>query len=474
LNKPFAPLDRLLLNSPLLFMKINRLPFVLLCVIALATLQACKKENITSELTSTQPPATSSLSDQQKDTALAYSKDIYLWYDQIPASFDARSFTELDKLMTGIRQYSTETGFSQPVDRWSFAIKQTEWNNISYGIAGDFGINVFFMAPGDLRVKSVEKESPAAKAGVHRGWRITKVAGSTDITSANADFLVSNIYNSKNTSISFLKPDNTSADITLTAATYQENPIFLDTVYNVSSKKIGYLSYNSFLGDTVRTYSEFQRIFNRFSAENVNDVVVDLRYNGGGYVNIQTKLANYLVNASANGGLMMKQQYNDKYPQYNESTNFRKLGSLNLSRVFFIVSNNTASASELLINNLKPYMDVKLIGPSKTYGKPVGYFNIPVGDWYIFPVSFRTTNKNGEGNYFNGLALDAQVADGLDKDWGDLEESALAAAVRYITTGAARLATTAPYIENAEVSRANNILSAPSFKGAVNPRKMPL
>ena len=236
MNKPIAPLDRLLLNSPLLFMKINRLPFALLCVIALGTLQACKKENTTSELTSTQPPATSSASDQQKDTALAYSKDIYLWYNQIPASFDARSFTELDKLMTGIRQYSTEPGFNQPVDRWSFAIKQAEWDNISSGIAGNFGINVFFMAPGDLRVKSVEKESPAAKAGVHRGWRITKVAGSTDITSANADFLVTNIYNSKNTSISFSKPDNTSADITLTAATYQENPIFLDTVYNVSSK----------------------------------------------------------------------------------------------------------------------------------------------------------------------------------------------------------------------------------------------
>ena len=151
-------------------MKKNRLPFLTLCIVALGTLQACKKENIATELTSTtQPPATSSVSDQQKDTALAYSKDIYLWYNQIPASFDARSFTELDKLMTGIRQYSTETGFSQPVDRWSFAIKQTEWNNISSGIAGDFGINVFFMAPGDLRVKSVEKESATISLGNAEG-----------------------------------------------------------------------------------------------------------------------------------------------------------------------------------------------------------------------------------------------------------------------------------------------------------------
>ena len=451
-------------------MKRTRLFLILLGVAGI--LQACKKENVESNL-APQPstPATVSVADKLKDTALAYSKDIYLWYNQIPSSFDARSFTELDKLMTGIRQYSTEPGFSQPVDRWSFAIKKTEWDNISSGIAGDFGISVFFMAPGDLRVKSVEKESPAGKAGIRRGWRITKVAGSTDITSSNADFLVSKIYNSSNTSFSFQKPDNSTQDITLTSATYLENPILLDSIYIVGSKKIGYLSYNSFLGDTAKTYSEFQRIFNRFAAQNVNDVVVDLRYNGGGYVTVQSKLANYLVNNSGNGGLMMKQQYNDKYPQYNSSNNFRKLGSLNLDRVFFIVSNNTASASELLINNLKPYMEVKLIGPSKTYGKPVGYFNIPVGDWYIFPVSFRTTNKNGEGNYFDGFPLDAQFADGLDKDWGDLNESALAAAVRYITTGSARLATTAPYIENQEVNRANTILSEPSFKGAIDPRK---
>ena len=453
-------------------MKIARLSLVLLCVIALGTLSACKKDNLESDLTSSGPVTQPTVADKLKDSALAFSKDIYLWYTQIPASFNARSYAELDKLMIGLRQYSTEPGFSQPVDRWSFAIKQTEWNNISSGIAGDFGISVFFMAPGDLRVKSVEKESPAGKAGIRRGWRVTKVDGNTDITSANSDFLVSKIYNSSSASFSFQKPDNTTEDITLTSATYKENPIFLDSVYTVGTKKIGYLSYNSFLGDTAKTYNEFQRIFTRFASSDVNDVVVDLRYNGGGYVTVQNRLANYLINATGNGGLMMKQQYNDKYTQYNESTVFRKIGTLNLSRVFFIVSNNSASASELLINNLKPYMDVKLIGPSKTYGKPVGYFNIPVGDWYIFPVSFRTTNKNGEGSYFNGFPLDAQVADGLDKDWGDLNESALAAAVRYITTGGARLATSPPYTENLQVANANSILSAPSFKGTIDPRKV--
>src|SRR5688500_13941385 len=375
-------------------MKLTRLSLVLLFVIALGTLPACKKDNLESDLTpSPNPVSQSTVADKLKDSALAFSKDIYLWYNQIPASFDAKSYAELDKLMIGLRQYSTEPGFTQPVDRWSFAIKKTEWDKISSGIAGDFGINVFFMAPGDLRVKSVEKESPAGKAGVRRGWRVTKVAGSTDINSANADFLVANIYNSNSTNFSFQKPDNTTLDITLTAATYKENSIFVDSVYTVDTKKIGYLSYNSFLGDTAKTYSEFQRIFTRFASANVNDVIVDLRYNGGGYVTVQNKLANYLVNETGNGGVMMKQQYNDKYTQQNSTTTFKKIGTLNLNRVFFIVSNNSASASELLINNLEPYMDVKLIGLSKTYGKPVGYFNIPVGECYIFTVSLLTPNK---------------------------------------------------------------------------------
>ena len=243
-------------------------------------------------------------------------------------------------------------------------------------------------------------------------------------------------YQSANTSFIFLKPDNSATTINLNAASYQSYPVILDSVYSVGGKKFGYFSFNSFLGDTTEIYNEFSRIFNRFAAANIDDVVVDLRYNGGGYVSVSEKLANYLASSSANGGLMMAQKYNDKYTQYNSVSYFRKLGFLNLSRIFFIVSNSTASASELLINNLRPYMHVELVGPSKTYGKPVGCFPIPVGDWYIFPVSFRTTNKNNEGNYFNGLAINNQVADGLDKNWGDLSESAFASTVNYIVNGA--------------------------------------
>jgi hypothetical protein len=120
-------------------------------------------------------------------------------------------------------------------------------------------------------------------------------------------------------------------------------------------------------------------------------------------------------------------------------------------------------------------MEVVLLGSSKTHGKPVGYFPIPVEDWYILPVSFYTVNKNGEGNYYGGMALSNQVADGLDKDWGDRSETSLASAINYISTGAFRLSapgqTTVPQPSPAVIS-GNQALDAPNFKGAIDVRGM--
>ncbi len=203
----------------------------------------------------------------------------------------------------------------------------------------------------------------------------------------------------------------------------------------------------------------------------MNDVVIDLRYNGGGYVSVAEKLTDYLAPSTSNGSLMMTQKYNDKYSQYNSSTNFKKAGAVNLPRIFFIVSSSSASASELVINNLKPVMDVKLVGRNNTYGKPVAFFPIAVGSWYIFPVSIRSTNRNGEGNYFNGFTPDAIVADGVDKDWGDVTESSLASTIKYITTGAFRLQSDAVIQEQTRITGSNSALDAMKFKGSVSTNK---
>jgi len=436
-------------------------------IVVLALLSSCKKDKGSGGGT-TPPPV---VKDKVKDTTIGYTRDIYLWYQQIPSNFDEQSYADPDKIMQAIRKYSTEPGFSQPVDRWSFAMKQTDWDNLSSGVAGDFGFGVFFKQEGDLRVKYVERSSPAGVAGIHRSWRITKINGNSNITSANSDFIVNGVYYSTNSTFTFQKPDGTSVDLSLTNATYQEHPIFLDSVYTAGTKKVGYIVFNSFLGDTTEVYNEFQRIFNKFNTQGVTDVAVDLRYNGGGYVSVAQKLADYLVTSAATGNVMMNQVFNDKYSSWNETSNFSKAGPLNPSRLFFIVSNNTASASELLINNLKPYMDVKLVGPSNTYGKPVGFFPIPVGTWYIFPVSFRSTNKNGSGNYFNGITVDSQQPDGLDKDWGDVSEASLASVLKFVSTGSFTRIGEIPGAASQTVTPAlinsNQKLDVRSFRGAV-------
>jgi C-terminal processing protease CtpA/Prc len=414
-----------------------------------------------------------------KDSALLITRDIYLWNTQVPASFSGRSYSDPEKIMEAIRQYSVEAGFALPVDRFSFAMKQSEWDNMSTGLnlvsttsseEGDFGLSVFFRAEGDLRVRLVEPASAAGLAGIRRSWRITAINGNTNITTGNTNFIVDNIYNAASATVTFLKPNGSTVKITLNRGHYKEKPVYLDSVFNVNGKKIGYLVFNSFLGTTNEIFSDFQRVFNKFSSAGISDLVVDLRYNGGGYVSVQERLANYLVNSSANGSLMMKQVYNAANTSNNETTNFKKLGSINLSRIYFIVSKATASASELLINNLKPYMDVKLVGGT-TYGKPVGFFPIPVGEWYVFPVSFRSTNKNGEGNYFNGMPVNSAVADGLDKDWGDLSESSLASAVRNITSGLFRASGEGSYTEPATIESVNRKLDAPFLKMTIGEKK---
>lgn len=305
-------------------MKCSRLHLVA-CSVALTLLVSCKKEKSDLDTIAEEVAPQEAM---LNDSIFYYTKDLYLWYKQLPQNLGQQSFSSPTAFMESIRQYSQEPGFSGPVDHWSFAMKKAEWDGVSAGVAGDFGMNVsYFKTEDNLRVSAVEKFSAAGRAGVRRGWKILKINGNSNISSSNKELVNNAVYNSTSTVFTFQKPDNASVDITLRAGGYREDPVFLDTVYSVGSKKIGYLVFNSFLGDTTEVYKRFSTVFNKFSAQNVKDLVVDLRYNGGGYVSVQEQLANYLVKPAANGAVMMKQTFNDKLSEYNETTLFKKTGS---------------------------------------------------------------------------------------------------------------------------------------------------
>lgn len=435
--------------------------FLLLATLTiLAYLPSCKKNS----------DGGGSSSDKLRDSTLLYAREAYLWYDKIPSNFNASAYADPDAIMEAIRAYSSEPGFTGPVDRWSFAVTKNVWNDLSQGISKDFGLGIFYSTSTDLRVSFVEPASPAGKANIQRSWQIKQINNSSNISTANIDFVRNAIFSSNSVTLLLGRSGKADTTITLNAASYLEQPILLDTIYNAGGNQTGYFVFNSFLGDTTKIRSEFARIFTKFSTAAVTDIVLDLRYNGGGYVILQDELANYLAPTIANNQVMEEQKFNANLaPQFNSTTKFKKKGSFNLNRLFVIVSQNTASASELLINSLKPFMNVQLIGPTRTHGKPVGYFPISVMDWYIFPVSFRTLNKNGEGNYFNGFALNNQVADGLDKNWGDITESCLASALKYISTGVyARVkAPNGTTVSSPSTINSNDILGAQRFRGAV-------
>jgi hypothetical protein len=212
---------------------------------------------------------------------------------------------------------------------------------------------------------------------------------------------------------------------------------------------VGYFVFESFVstessaGGSTYVKNELDQMFSSFESQGVSEVIVDLRYNGGGAVITAEYLSNMLVPLAANKKLMYSYAINKEMEAdgwkdfFFTPVNFDKTNSLNLNRIYFLVTaGSTASASELLINNLSPFIETKLIGEKHTYGKPVGFFPWEILKTDLYAVSFKTTNNLGYGDYFEGMPVDLNVGDDVSKNWGNTEDGMLKQALYYAENGA--------------------------------------
>ena len=247
----------------------------------------------------------------------------------------------------------------------------------------------------------------------------------------------------------------------------QQNPIFFEDIIEIGANKIGYLIYNRFLDEYDE---ELNEVFGRFKSVGVTDLILDMRYNPGGSVNTATLISSMIYGANTED-VFIKAQYNEKYQAIleengNEIRRFFKdqtdegtpLNSLNLSRVYILTTSSSASASELVINGLEPYINVVQIGKTTT-GK--NEFSVTLVDdrennyifsparvdqinpnnlWAIQPLLGRNENANGFSDYTAGLAPDIDLQEDLSNlgTLGDLSEPLLARAIQEITGNSAK------------------------------------
>ncbi|KQC02149.1 S41 family peptidase [Pedobacter sp. Hv1] len=476
-----------------------------LIVLAVTALSACKSKNPTPDPPT--PPTNTSRADLSRDSIFLYAKQIYYWNTALPTyeNFNPRRFNTLTKdfdnyekelvaLANSAINPATGIGYesvSNNTDtKYSYIFDKANKNAVAYvpnatssvdleGNGSDVGVRIGFYgttASYIIYMTAVYENSPAAKAGLVRGDRITKVNGvayGTDYTLEKA-LTVADAMD-KSVSIEGIKgSDGSTFTLSLTKTSYKSSPIYKSKIIPAGAKKIGYLAYARF-SSAANSNTELTNIFNDFATNGVTDLVIDLRYNGGGYVNTAEYLINLIVPASKASGTMFTEYYNatmqaggatilakqplldaDGKVRYNNgrmltyadvsysvadnTTLFSKRGSLNnVQNVVFLVSGSTASASELVINSLKPQMNVKLVG-TKTYGKPIGFFPITIENKYdVYYSLFETKNSLNQGGYYDGMIPDnvlSEVPTGtVMYNFGDTNDFYLKTAVNMLQPG---------------------------------------
>ena len=380
--------------------------------------------------------------DRIKLAVFEVMKDWYYWTNELPTSINPNDFATRQDLLDALR--------FRPLDRFTFfTTPQARANQIVGNVSGVHGIRIAFNQEERLFLASVTRTGPAGADGWQRGWEIIEVNGRTipSLRNPNGSFTIDlgpNEVGVTNT-FKFRLPDGSETTRTIPKAAFIANSVAHEQVFEMGGKRIGYWVYENFratAGTTPSRSLEVEESFGRFQAANINELIIDLRYNRGGLVSVAEQILNYLAPTAANGQVMYTYRWNPNQFQRSTSTNFNKNGSLNLNRVVFITSRSSASASELAINSLRPFMDVVIIGDN-TFGKPVGSIGVSpfnrvlsANDIELELITFSIANARGEADYFEGFEPNVFVGDDLARNWGDPNEWRLAAALSFVTDGA--------------------------------------
>jgi carboxyl-terminal processing protease len=320
-----------------------------------------------------------------------------------------------------------------PIDRFSF-INSAAADSAFFGEGQfeGFGFSWRYQDFGDVRFTRVFSDSPAANAGLLRGHRIVALAGRT-IEDIDANEGVSAVFAMDPLEFTIRRLDDTEFTVTVSKDVVTIDPLPQWRVIDTPSGSIGYMELATFISTADPV---FNTLFNDFKNAGITDLIIDLRYNGGGLVSTTELLGDYLGGFVSDGQVFSETLYNENNSSFNSTQRFRQLAnSINLSRLVVIGSVNTASASELVTNSMEPHVDVTIVGDT-TYGKPVGQVGILFCEKILRPTAFESVNSLGEGGYFDGLPVDCPAVDDLSIAVGADNDPNIEAALSYFATGA--------------------------------------
>ena len=388
----------------------------------------------------------------------AWTHQYYLWYNEIPTDFKMADFTDpvtyFDKLKTPLT-----TASGAPKDKFHFTYESAEWDKLSTeGIELGYGVtwtSSGATAPRVWNATIVEAGSPAEIAGLRRGDRLTVVDG-VDFINATDEASVAKINAGlfpavANETHSFtVTRGTTSIPVTLAAKEVTARSVKNVTTFDIAGgRRVGYLTFENHNAVAERQLIE---AFNQLKTSNVNDLVIDMRYNGGGLLYVAAELAYMVAGPNSNGKVFESLSYNGKvqttasdtvrfspsaygFDAPNKIAAGTALPTLSLPRVTILTTEGTCSASEAVINALRGVdVQVDVVG-SQTCGKPYGFTPVPNCGTTYFSIEFKGVNAKGFGDYADGFTPTCRVADDLSHELGDRNEALLAAALTHRATG---------------------------------------